>query len=49
MDVSKDNNSGIGISNVKRRLAILHPGKHNLDIVNEGEMFTIDLSIYLSN
>jgi two-component system LytT family sensor kinase len=49
MDVSKDNNSGIGISNVKRRLAILHLGKHNLDIVNEGEMFTIDLSIYLSN
>ncbi|MBC7400328.1 MAG: histidine kinase, partial [Mucilaginibacter sp.] len=49
MDVSKDNNSGIGISNVKRRLAILHPGKHNLDIVNQGEIFTIDLSIYLSN
>jgi two-component system LytT family sensor kinase len=49
MDVSKDNNSGIGISNVKRRLAILHPGKHDLVIVNEGEIFTIDLSIYLSN
>lgn len=49
MDVSKDNNSGIGISNVRRRLAILYPGKHNLDIVNEGEIFTIELSIYLSN
>lgn len=49
MDVSKDNNSGIGISNVRRRLAILYPGKHNLEIVNESEIFTIDLSIYLSN
>ncbi|MES2376989.1 MAG: histidine kinase [Bacteroidota bacterium] len=49
MDVSKDNNSGIGISNVKRRLVILHPDKHNLEIVNEGDVFTIDLSIYLSN
>jgi two-component system LytT family sensor kinase len=49
LDVSKDNNSGIGISNVIRRLAILHPGKHNLDIVNEHETFTVDLSIYLSN
>ncbi len=49
MDVSKDNNSGIGISNVKRRLAILYPGKHNLDITNIGEMFTIDLSIHLTS
>jgi two-component system LytT family sensor kinase len=49
MDVSKDNNSGIGISNVKRRLAILYPGKHNLDIAHIDEMFTIDLSIYLAS
>jgi two-component system LytT family sensor kinase len=49
LDVSKDTNSGIGISNVIRRLAILHPGKHNLDIVNEHEIFIVDLSIYLSN
>jgi two-component system LytT family sensor kinase len=49
MDESKDNNSGIGISNVKRRLAILHPGKHHLDVVNDGDTFTINLSIYLSN
>lgn len=48
LDVSKDNNSGIGISNVIRRLAILHPGKHNLDIVNENDTFTVDLNIYLS-
>jgi two-component system LytT family sensor kinase len=49
LDVSKDTNSGIGISNVIRRLAILHPGKHNLDIVNENNTFTVNLSIYLSH
>lgn len=49
MDVSKDSNSGIGISNVKRRLAILHPGKHELSIVNEDNTFTVKLDIYLSN
>ncbi len=48
-DVSKDSSSGIGISNVIRRLAILHPGKHNLDIKNENDIFTVDLSINLSN
>lgn len=49
LDVSKDNSSGIGIANVKRRLAILHPGKHELNILNENHSFTVDLSIYLAN
>ncbi|MFD2144524.1 sensor histidine kinase [Mucilaginibacter antarcticus] len=49
LDVSKDDSSGIGISNVIRRLAILYPAKHNLDIVNENNIFTVDLSINLSN
>lgn len=48
-DQSKDGSSGIGISNVKRRLAILYPGKHELNIVNEDNKFSIDLTIYLSN
>ncbi|MDB5155365.1 MAG: Histidine kinase [Mucilaginibacter sp.] len=48
LDMSKDSNSGIGISNVQRRLAILHPGKHQLDIVNQNNTFIIDLSINLS-
>ncbi|GAA4103169.1 sensor histidine kinase [Mucilaginibacter panaciglaebae] len=47
-DVSKDSNSGIGIVNVRRRLAILYPGKHNLDIVNERNTFTVNLYITLS-
>jgi two-component system LytT family sensor kinase len=49
LDVSKDSNSGIGIGNVKRRLAILHPGKHELSIINEDNTFTVKLDIYLSN
>jgi two-component system LytT family sensor kinase len=48
-DESKDSSSGIGTSNVKRRLAILYPGKHELRIHNENNSFTIDLSIYLTH
>lgn len=47
-DVSKDSNSGIGIANVRRRLAILYPGKHELDIINAGNTFTVNLYISLS-
>jgi two-component system LytT family sensor kinase len=49
LDVSKDESSGIGIANVKRRLAILHPDRHDLKIVSQENSFTIDLSIDLSN
>lgn len=47
-DVSKDSNSGIGIVNVRRRLAILYPDKHELDIVNADNNFTVNLYISLS-
>lgn len=47
-DISKDSNSGIGIMNVRRRLAILYPGKHTLDIVNAGSTFTVNLNIALA-
>lgn len=49
LDVSKDSNSGIGIGNVKRRLAILHPDKHGLRIIHQDNTFTVKLDIYLSN
>ena len=49
LDASKDNSSGIGISNVKRRLVILYPNKHELDITNDNNTFTISLVINLSN
>lgn len=39
--------TGIGINNVKRRLDLLYPDKHNLVITNDGNQFfvTLDISI----
>lgn len=48
VDDSKDGSSGIGIANVRRRLAILYPNKHELTISNTPDKFTVDLSIYLT-
>jgi two-component system, LytTR family, sensor kinase len=36
---------GIGIQNVKRRLALLYPGRHELKIMNGEETFLVILSI----
>jgi len=47
-DDSKDGSSGIGIANVRRRLAILYPDKHELTISNTPDKFTVDLAIYLT-
>ena len=38
-------NEGIGIQNVKRRLALLYPEKHELKIINGEETFLVVLSI----
>jgi two-component system LytT family sensor kinase len=43
-----DENSGIGIKNLNRRLDILYPGKHTLKVINYGLIFTAELSIDLS-
>ena len=47
-DDSKDSSSGIGIANVRRRLAILYPERHELSISNTPDLFTVDLTIYLT-
>lgn len=47
-DDSKDDSSGIGIANVRRRLAILYPDKHELIIANTPDKFTVDLTIHLA-
>jgi two-component system, LytTR family, sensor kinase len=45
IEKSTDRHSGIGLSNVQRRLDLLYPGKHQLSIRNEMDTFNVDLSI----
>lgn len=42
-----DNNSGIGLENVKRRLELVYPGKHKLIIRNDEHTYTVLLKIEL--
>jgi hypothetical protein len=43
----KEPASGIGISNVKKRLALLYPDKHQLIITEEEDVYIVNLSIEL--
>lgn len=43
--ISKDSSKGIGISNVSKRLQILYPDKHKLDISHDEKLFKISLEI----
>ena len=38
---------GIGLRNVRRRLELLYPGRHELRITEEDELFRVDLTIQL--
>jgi len=40
-----DATGGIGINNVKRRLELLYPGKHRLEITDNDEMFIVNLNL----
>ncbi len=44
----KDKVSGIGLDNVKKRLALIYPQKHQLNIDDNGEVFEVELSVDLS-
>lgn len=44
---ASDNQSGVGLENVKRRLILLYPGKHNLQIIKKSNTFKIELIIKL--
>lgn len=44
---NKDSIGGIGLNNVKRRLDLLYPGKYNLDIRDEKNTYTCELSLIL--
>ncbi len=37
--------SGIGLNNVKRRLELLYPGKHELTITDEDDIYKVDLKL----
>jgi two-component system, LytTR family, sensor kinase len=39
---------GIGLTNVKRRLELLYPGKHNLQISNTPNTYKVELNLELS-
>ncbi|HSC54527.1 MAG TPA: histidine kinase [Phnomibacter sp.] len=41
------NTNGIGIQNVKKRLAYLYPGRHELKIIDEGNFFVVSLLLDL--
>ena len=44
---NRDASGGIGLNNVKRRLDLLYPGKYNLDIRDEIDTYTCELSLIL--
>lgn len=41
-------NNGIGIANVRKRLAFIYPGNHELKLSDEGEFFIVSLMIQLN-
>jgi two-component system LytT family sensor kinase len=43
----KDKTSGIGLANVKRRLNLLYPGRHQLAISEDPEQFCVQLQLNL--
>jgi len=47
-NLSKDKNSGIGLSNVKNRLDLLYRGKYKLDLKDDGSIFKAELNLELS-
>jgi sensor histidine kinase YesM len=42
---SKDESSGIGLANVKNRLNLLYPGKYDLSIEDNGNIYAVQLNL----
>ncbi|HSF44542.1 MAG TPA: histidine kinase, partial [Chitinophagaceae bacterium] len=48
-DFPKQGTKGIGIENVKKRLALLYPGTHELVMQDEGDFYAVALSLKLDD
>ena len=46
-NLQKDKTSGIGLVNVKRRLELLYPASHQLEIIKNDAWFMISLKLQL--
>jgi two-component system LytT family sensor kinase len=46
-DASRDESSGIGLSNVRSRLTLLYPGRHDLTVHADRNLFSINLTLKL--
>ena len=46
---AKKQNKGIGLLNAKKRLQLLYPGKHQLDVSETEDMFTVNMQILLED
>lgn len=44
---SRNSKAGIGIINVRKRLALLYPGRHDLSVTDHEEVFIVNLKIQL--
>jgi LytS/YehU family sensor histidine kinase len=41
--------AGMGLKNAARRLELLYPAKHSLDIVNNGRLYVVNLKLNLKS
>ena len=44
-NLNKDKVGGVGLNNVYRRLDLLYPGKHLIEIFQEDDLFRVELSL----
>lgn len=45
----KDHTGGIGLANIKRRLALIYPDAHMLSVTEKNQIFTVVLKVTLTN